>query len=169
MVQARRAQSERLRKFTNATNSSMSPRQMTMHCRIHVEATGYLEHAMKEMNFSARAHNRILKVARTLAPSHPRTLAPSHPRTLAPSHPRRSRGFTGHPVGRRSGGDPIPLARPEAVQLSSGFFTRAGRQCSMDFTRNGLFHDQRSGKFHRQGFNRPQLVSRVSIALLYLP
>jgi len=27
----------------------------------------YLEHAMEEMNFSARAHDRILKVARTLA------------------------------------------------------------------------------------------------------
>ncbi len=31
------------------------------------EDQGYLEHAMEEMNFSARAHDRILKVARTLA------------------------------------------------------------------------------------------------------
>jgi predicted ATPase with chaperone activity len=30
-------------------------------------ALGFLEHAMEEMNFSARAHDRILKVARTLA------------------------------------------------------------------------------------------------------
>ncbi len=37
------------------------------HCQINSEATGYLEHAMEEMNFSARAHDRILKVARTLA------------------------------------------------------------------------------------------------------
>ena len=36
-------------------------------CRqIDAEGTGYLEHAMEEMNFSARAHDRILKVARTL-------------------------------------------------------------------------------------------------------
>ena len=45
----------------------MSPRQMKAHCQIDAEATGYLEHAMEEMNFSARAHDRILKVARTLA------------------------------------------------------------------------------------------------------
>jgi magnesium chelatase family protein len=40
---------------------------MKVHCQIDAESTGYLEHAMEEMNFSARAHNRILKVARTLA------------------------------------------------------------------------------------------------------
>jgi magnesium chelatase family protein len=40
---------------------------MKDHCQIDSEATGYLEHAMEEMNFSARAHDRILKVARTLA------------------------------------------------------------------------------------------------------
>lgn len=57
---------ERLRKSHNATNSSMSPRQMKIHCQIDSEASGYLEHAMEEMNFSARAHDRILKVARTL-------------------------------------------------------------------------------------------------------
>jgi magnesium chelatase family protein len=67
VVQARRTQSERFRKSANATNSSMNPRQMKAHCQIDAEATGYLEHAMEEMNFSARAHDRILKVARTLA------------------------------------------------------------------------------------------------------
>lgn len=67
VVHARRTQSERFRKSANATNSSMSPRQMKAHCQINAEATGYLEHAMEEMNFSARAHDRILKVARTLA------------------------------------------------------------------------------------------------------
>ncbi len=35
--------------------------------RVAAECNGYLEHAMEEMNFSARAHDRILKVARTLA------------------------------------------------------------------------------------------------------
>jgi magnesium chelatase family protein len=67
VVQARRIQGERFRKSANATNASMSPRQMKAHCQIDAEATGYLEHAMEEMNFSARAHDRILKVARTLA------------------------------------------------------------------------------------------------------
>lgn len=67
VVQARRIQTERFRKAANSTNSAMSPRQMKVHCQIDAEATGYLEHAMEEMNFSARAHDRILKVARTLA------------------------------------------------------------------------------------------------------
>ena len=67
VVQARRIQTERFRKPSNTTNASMNPRQMRAHCQIGSEATGYLEHAMEEMNFSARAHDRILKVARTLA------------------------------------------------------------------------------------------------------
>jgi magnesium chelatase family protein len=67
VVAARRIQNERFRKASNTTNASMSPRQMKLHCQINAEATGYLEHAMEEMNFSARAHDRILKVARTLA------------------------------------------------------------------------------------------------------
>jgi magnesium chelatase family protein len=50
-----------------AWNSELSPRQVKAHCQIDAEASGYLEHAMTELNFSARAHDRILKVARTLA------------------------------------------------------------------------------------------------------
>jgi magnesium chelatase family protein len=67
VVAARQIQSERFRRSPNSTNSAMSPRQMKVHCQISAEASGYLEHAMEEMNFSARAHDRILKVARTLA------------------------------------------------------------------------------------------------------
>jgi magnesium chelatase family protein len=67
VVAARRIQNERFRKSSNNTNAAMSPRQMKLHCQINAEATGYLEHAMEEMNFSARAHDRILKVSRTLA------------------------------------------------------------------------------------------------------
>jgi len=67
VVQARQIQSERFRKSANATNSAMGSRQMKQHCQLDAEATAYLEHAMEDMNFSARAHDRILKVARTLA------------------------------------------------------------------------------------------------------
>jgi len=49
------------------TNSSMSPRLMKEHCQIDAESSGLLEQAMSDLNFSARAHDRILKVARTLA------------------------------------------------------------------------------------------------------
>jgi magnesium chelatase family protein len=67
VVQARKIQDERFRKSSNTSNAGMSSRMMKQHCQINDEAKGYLEHAMQEMNFSARAHDRILKVARTLA------------------------------------------------------------------------------------------------------
>ena len=67
VVAARGIQLERFRKSSNSTNAAMGSRQVRQHCQLNAEATGYLEHAMEEMNFSARAHDRILKVARTLA------------------------------------------------------------------------------------------------------
>ena len=67
VINARRIQHERFRKVKSCTNSAMGPRQMKEHCKLDTESRGYLEHAMEEMNFSARAHDRILKVARTLA------------------------------------------------------------------------------------------------------
>ena len=94
VIAARRIQLERFRKSANSTNSSMSSRQVRQHCQLNAESTGYLEHAMEEMNFSARAHDRILKVARTLA-------------DLA--------GAPNIRAYRYPGGDPIPLAGPEAV------------------------------------------------------
>ena len=49
------------------TNSAMGARQVRDHCKLDSESKDYLEHAMGEMNFSARARDRILKFARTLA------------------------------------------------------------------------------------------------------
>ena len=67
VITARGVQSQRFRQFPNSTNSAMGSRQVRQHCQLNSESNGYLEHAMEEMNFSARAHDRILKVARTLA------------------------------------------------------------------------------------------------------
>jgi magnesium chelatase family protein len=65
---ARQLQHERFAKQAGVhTNSSMTPRLIKKHCELDNEGAGCLEHAMSEMNFSARAHDRILKVARTLA------------------------------------------------------------------------------------------------------
>lgn len=49
------------------TNTGMTPRLIKKHCELDAECSGLMEHAMGQMNFSARAHDRILKVARTLA------------------------------------------------------------------------------------------------------
>lgn len=65
---ARSIQAERFKGQKGVhTNSSMTPRLIKKHCELNAECSGLLEHAMGEMSFSARAHDRILKVARTLA------------------------------------------------------------------------------------------------------
>jgi len=65
---ARSRQLERFSENTNITcNASMSSKVMREFCKIDATSSGYLEHAMNELNFSARAHDRILKVSRTLA------------------------------------------------------------------------------------------------------
>ncbi len=64
---ARSVQVERFKKVKLTTNAAMGARQVREHCQLDAEGKGYLEHAMEQMNFSARAHDRILKVSRTLA------------------------------------------------------------------------------------------------------
>lgn len=65
---ARAIQVARFKGQKNVTsNSAMTPKLMKVHCQIPSGAQEILEHSMDEMNFSARAHDRILKVSRTLA------------------------------------------------------------------------------------------------------
>ena len=65
---ARTIQVARFKGQKNVTsNSAMTPRLMKQHCQITQESQAILERSMDELNFSARAHDRILKVARTLA------------------------------------------------------------------------------------------------------
>lgn len=49
------------------SNSTMTSRLVKEHCQLDHESSRLLEQAMEQLNFSARAHDRILKVARTLA------------------------------------------------------------------------------------------------------
>lgn len=66
--QARLVQAQRFLGLKGThTNSAMSPRLIKKHCELDAEGAAYMEHHMAEMNSSARAHDRILKVARTLA------------------------------------------------------------------------------------------------------
>jgi magnesium chelatase family protein len=65
---ARAIQTTRFAKHRNvSSNSAMSSRLTREHCRIDAESSNLMEQAMSEMGLSARAHDRILKVARTLA------------------------------------------------------------------------------------------------------
>ncbi|BCX48516.1 magnesium chelatase family protein [Haloferula helveola] len=67
IVTARELQRRRFAGTATRTNSGMGPRQVRAFCELDAEGSSYLEQAMETLNFSARAHDRILKVARTLA------------------------------------------------------------------------------------------------------
>ena len=45
----------------------MGQREIKTHCKINERDGILLEHAMDELNLSARAYDRILRVARTIA------------------------------------------------------------------------------------------------------
>jgi len=45
----------------------MSPKEIKAHCRLDEECQELLKMAMTELNLSARAYDRILKVSRTIA------------------------------------------------------------------------------------------------------
>jgi magnesium chelatase family protein len=49
------------------SNAQMSTQQIRLHCELNSEAERLLERAMQQQGLSARAHDRILKVARTIA------------------------------------------------------------------------------------------------------
>jgi magnesium chelatase family protein len=49
------------------TNASMSPRQVRQFCKLDSAGETILKQAMTEMGLSARAHDKILRVARTIA------------------------------------------------------------------------------------------------------
>jgi magnesium chelatase family protein len=65
---AREVQAERFKGHKGVhTNSAMTPRLTKKYCELDAECGSLMEHAMGEISFSARAHDRILKVSRTLA------------------------------------------------------------------------------------------------------
>jgi magnesium chelatase family protein len=67
-----RARQRQMRRFAGATeliycNAQMSPRQIRAHCELTADCERLLERAMAQQGLSARAHDRILKLARTIA------------------------------------------------------------------------------------------------------
>lgn len=67
VTRARALQRERFHKTGHASNAEMGPVEVWEFCAVEGAAKTLLQAAMKQMNLSARAFHRILKVARTIA------------------------------------------------------------------------------------------------------
>jgi magnesium chelatase family protein len=65
--QARKVQSERFIKSATLCNSTMTPSEIREYCELDVSSQELLRQAFDTLGLSARAHDRILKVARTIA------------------------------------------------------------------------------------------------------
>lgn len=67
VVAARRIQNQRLKRSKIYNNAQMASRHIRSHCRIGNDASHVLDSAIDQLGLSARAHNRILKISRTIA------------------------------------------------------------------------------------------------------
>ena len=69
VMAARERQRQRFRKHGEKiyANAQMTTRQIRTHCELGADAERLLERAMQQQGLTARAHDRILKVARTIA------------------------------------------------------------------------------------------------------
>jgi magnesium chelatase family protein len=69
VLSARERQRDRFKKLGDHifSNSQMSTRQIRAHCELGPDSERLLERAMQQQGLTARAHDRILKVARTIA------------------------------------------------------------------------------------------------------
>ena len=67
VLQARAWQTERFGGKGPGVNGRMTPRQVRKFCTLKPECSSMLKGAMEELGLSARAHDKILRVARTMA------------------------------------------------------------------------------------------------------
>ena len=67
VLAARSLQTARFAKSRVRTNAQMTSRQIREHCQLGDAATNLLRGSIQETGLSARAHDKILRVARTIA------------------------------------------------------------------------------------------------------
>jgi magnesium chelatase family protein len=67
VIRARARQAERFGGKGPVVNGRMTPRQVRKYCTLKPEALSILKAAMEELGLSARAHDKVLRVARTMA------------------------------------------------------------------------------------------------------
>ncbi len=79
VVKARNIQLKRLGEEKIFSNSAMPPRLIRQHCELDSASENLLERAMQKQGLSARGHDRILKVSRTIADlSESESIQPNH-------------------------------------------------------------------------------------------
>jgi magnesium chelatase family protein len=67
VLAARARQTDRFGPKGPAVNGRMTPRQVRKYCTLKPEPSSMLKAAMEELGLSARAHDKVLRVARTMA------------------------------------------------------------------------------------------------------
>lgn len=67
VIAARALQHQRFAQSDTLCNGAMTAAEIQQHCRLDETSSNFLEQAFQKLGLSARAHNRILKVARTIA------------------------------------------------------------------------------------------------------
>jgi magnesium chelatase family protein len=67
VVRARQRQQTRFCGTSSRSNAHMAPRQIRQFCKLNEECMALLKSSVQELGLSARAHDKILRVARTIA------------------------------------------------------------------------------------------------------
>ena len=98
VLEARARQAERFGAKGPGVNGRMTPRQVRKYCTLKPESQSLLKAAMEELGLSARAHDKVLRVARTMADLE---------------------GSDDDPAPARRRGRRLPLARPQRLDLKS--------------------------------------------------
>ena len=67
VVRAREIQARRLANSRTRYNGQMTSRQIRQYCKLSEECQELLRNSVNEMGLSARAHDKVLRVSRTIA------------------------------------------------------------------------------------------------------
>jgi magnesium chelatase family protein len=79
VMSARAIQDARFLQSKTRRNAQMSTREIRQHCQLSDAGTSLLRNSIQEMGLSARAHDKVLRVARTIADLDGRAdIAPEH-------------------------------------------------------------------------------------------
>lgn len=64
---ARQKQQQRFAESKTRNNARMSSRELRAHCKLDKTSQDLLQQSVNELGLSARAHDKVLRVARTIA------------------------------------------------------------------------------------------------------